>query len=284
MTESPTRTAPSARTRRPRRPVVLLVPIPGTSFVHELWAGTKLLVVLAASILLTLFPGWVTIGLMGMLLVAAVRLARVPRGALPSPGPWLWIILGLGGITAALAGGSPFLEVGGAHIGLGGTLNFLRATSLSIVLIGLGAMLSWTTNVAEMGPALATLGRPLRFLRIPTDEWAVALALALRAFPMLIQEFQVLYAARRLRPEQPPSSRRARRRQQARDMIDLLTAAMVVTLRRADEMGDAITARGGIGQLSANPARPKMADWVTLALTVGAGAAGIALETIFNLH
>ena len=136
-------------------------------------------------------------------------------------------------------------------------MHFLRITALSIVLLGLGAMVSWTTNVAEIGPALATLGRPLRLLRIPVDEWAVALALALRAFPMLIDEFQVLYAARRLRPKRIPRSRKARRARHALELIDLLAAAITVTLRRADEMGDAITARGGTGQLSANPARPK---------------------------
>ena len=48
---------------------------------------------------------------------------------------------------------------------------------------------------------MATLGRPLRALRIPVDDWAVAMALALRAFPMLIDEFRVLYAARKLRPK-----------------------------------------------------------------------------------
>lgn len=41
------------KTRRTPRPVVLLVPVPGTSKIHELWAGTKLLVVLGVSILLT---------------------------------------------------------------------------------------------------------------------------------------------------------------------------------------------------------------------------------------
>jgi energy-coupling factor transport system permease protein len=48
-------------------------------------------------------------------------------------------------------------------------------------------------------------------------------------------------------------------------------------------MGDAITARGGIGQLSADPARPKLGDWVTLAITVAVGAAAVAIETIFHL-
>ena len=54
-------------------------------------------------------------------------------------------------------------------------------------------------------------------------------------------------------------------------MIDLIAAAITVTLRRADEMGDAITARGGYRSAVRHPARPKLADWVTLAI-VGAAA------------
>jgi energy-coupling factor transport system permease protein len=110
------------------------------------------------------------------------------------------------------------------------------------------------------------------------DEWAVTIALALRAFPMLIDEFRVLYAARRLRPKRVAATRRARRRRVAREAVDLLTAALTVTLRRADEMGDAITARGGIGQISAVPSRPKQADWIAFAITAAVCAAAIALE------
>jgi energy-coupling factor transport system permease protein len=270
---------PNERTvRRANRPVVLLRPVPGTSAVHELWAGTKLLVVCGISVLLTFYPGWIAIGLVAALVLTAARIARIPRGALPSVPRWLWILLAAGGITAAFAGGSPVVEFAGVPLGLGGLLNFLRITTLSIVLLGLGAMVSWTTNVAEIAPAVATLGRPLRWLRIPIEEWAVALALALRAFPMLIDEFRVLYAARRLRPKQVAPTRRARRKRQALELIDLISAAIVVTLRRADEMGDAITARGGTGQISAAPARPKLADWLALSITVAVCGAAIALE------
>jgi energy-coupling factor transport system permease protein len=181
-------------------------------------------------------------------------------------------------MSAAFAGGSPTIHLAGVPIGLGGLLNFLRVTTLSFVLLGLGAMVSWTTNVAEIAPAVATLGRPLRWLRVPIDEWAATIALALRAFPMLIDEFRVLYAARRLRPKRVADTRRARRRRRALEVVDLLTAALTVTLRRADEMGDAITARGGIGQISAMPSRPKQADWIALAITVAVCAAAVALE------
>jgi energy-coupling factor transport system permease protein len=264
--------------RRQARPVVLLRPVPGGSAIHDLWAGTKLVVVFGISVLLTFYPGWVPIAAVAALVLAAAWIARIPLGALPSVPRWLWILLALGGITAAFAGGSPVLEFGSVHVGLGGLLNFLRITALSIVLLGLGGMVSWTTNVADVAPAVAKLGRPLRLLRIPVDDWAVALALALRAFPMLIDEFRVLYAARRLRPKQAFPTRRARRSRWAFEMVDLLAAAITVALRRADEMGDAITARGGTGQISAAPSRPRLADWVALAIVVAVCGAALVLE------
>ncbi|MGV0717164.1 energy-coupling factor transporter transmembrane protein EcfT [Mycolicibacterium sp. XJ662] len=269
-------TAPTAR-RQPK-PLVLLRPVPGDSVIHQLWAGSKLAIVAAIGVLLTFYPGWVPIGAVAALVLTAAWLAHIPRGVLPTIPGWLWFLLFLGGLTAAFAGGDPVIGLGSVELGLGGLLNFLRITALSIVLLGLGVMVSWTTNVAEIAPAVATLGRPLRVLRIPVNEWAVALTLALRAFPMLIDEFRVLYAARRLRPKERPQTRRGRHRRWWLEAIDLLAAAVIVALRRADEMGDAITARGGAGQISAMPSRPKRIDWVTFAIVAVVCGAALALE------
>jgi energy-coupling factor transport system permease protein len=268
----------TAPARRQRRPVVLLRPVPGTSPIHDLWAGTKLLIVAAIGVLLTFYPGWVPILTVGVLVVVAARLAHIPRGALPSIPGWLWFMLFLGGLTATFSGKAPVVDFGSIEVGFGGLLNFLRITALSIVLLGLGAMVSFTTNVAEIAPAIAKLGRPLRSLRIPVDDWSVAIALALRAFPMLIDEFTTLYAARRLRPKQHLASRRARRKRWLIEVVDLLAATMTVALRRADEMGDAITARGGAGQIAATPAGPKARDWITLAIIVVVCGAALAVE------
>ena len=271
-------TAPPS-TRRQRKPVVLLRPVPGDTIIHRLWAGTKLIAVAGIGVLLTFYPGWVPIALVAALVLTTAWLARIPRGALPPIPRWLWILFFLGGVGPTLfGGGSPVLDLGSIEVGLGGLLSFLRITAVAVVLLGLGALVSWTTNVAEIAPAVATLGRPLRRLRIPVDDWAVALALALRAFPMLVDEFRLLYVARRLRPKEVPASRRARRRRWAIEIIDLLAAAVTVALRRADEMGDAITARGGAGQISAAPSRPKRADWVAFSIAALVCGAALALE------
>ncbi|MGV0745783.1 CbiQ family ECF transporter T component [Mycolicibacterium sp. XJ870] len=265
-------------TRGQRKPIVLLRPVPGNSVIHQLWAGTKLVSVALIGLLLTFYPGWVPIAFVAVLVLVVARLARIPSGAVPSIPVWLWILLALGALTATFAGGAPVIDVGSIQIGLGGLFNFLRVTALAIVLLGLGALVSWTTNVADVAPAVATLGRPLRVLRIPVHDWAVAIALALRAFPMLIDEFRTLFAARRLRPKERAEGFRARGRQTVSDVIDLLAAAVTVALRRADEMGDAITARGGTGQFSAAQSRPKARDWVAFAVLVVVCGTALALE------
>jgi energy-coupling factor transport system permease protein len=240
-----------------------------------------LLVVLSFSVLLACLPGWVPIGLVVAWLGVAAWAARIPRGALPSLPRWLWLVLLLGNLVAVFSSRPPYIEIGSVSIGVGGLLNVLRFTVLSLVLLGLAAMVSWTTNVAEVAPAIATLGRPLRRFRVPIDEWAVGLGLALRAFPMLITEFRLLYAARRLRPKEPPHGRWRRYRHWMVEVVDLIATAITVALRRADEMGDAITARGGTGQFSAVATRLTRRDWSVLGLCAATCLTAVLSELLW---
>ena len=75
----------TAPTRRQRKPVVLLRPVPGRSVIHELWAGTKLIVVAGIGVLLTFYPGWVPIGLVAVLVLTIAWLARIPSTVSPPP-------------------------------------------------------------------------------------------------------------------------------------------------------------------------------------------------------
>ena len=259
----------SRRGRRNRRPLMLMRPVPGPSPVHNLWAGTKLLVVLAVSILLTISPSWCAIGLTASLILLAALLGGISYTCIPSVPRSIGLIVVVGSVFTIVNGGAPNLALGSVTVGLGGFLDFLRVTALGLVLLGLGAVTTWTTQIADIAPAVAQLGRPLRLLRLPVDDWAVTIALSFRMFPMLAEEFRLLAAARRL---QPPSPEKRSRRV---ELADLCTAAMVIALRRANEMGDAIAARGGAGRISAGSARPGWAD--ALALVVVAAMFGLVL-------
>ncbi|ALR11388.1 hypothetical protein MYCSP_07845 [Mycobacteroides saopaulense] len=265
-------------TRAPRRPVVLLRPVPGTSTIHELWAGTKLIAVFLISVLLTLFPTWTAIGAVAGLVILTAWLAYIPRGAVPTIPMWMLALVIGGSLTVFFSGGPPFWHIGGLTIGFHGVLAVARTTAVAIVLLGAGAMVSWTTNVSEIAPAVALLGRPLKVFGIPVDERAATLALSLRSFPMLFDEFRVLVAARRLRPPQVREGRRGFR--WVSEVVDMLTAAITVALRRASEMGDAITARGGTGQIAAHPVRPGLRDAVALLLLIAVGTAVVLFEVL----
>ena len=82
------------------------------------------------------------------------------------------------------------------------------------------------------------------------DEWAIAVALSLRSLPLLIEEMRTLNAARRLRPKPVVKSA------SDNSLVDIVTTVMSVAIRRADEMGTAITARGGTGMITATDDRP----------------------------
>ncbi|WP_418005594.1 energy-coupling factor transporter transmembrane component T family protein [Mycobacterium sp. PDNC021] len=266
----------AVRHRGPR-PLVLLRPVPGTSPVHSLWAGTKIIIIVAVSVMLAIDPSPVPIAAVGVLDLAAISLARIPRSAFPSVPPPVWAVVLIGAVFLTSAGGAPFVVIAGLHVGLGGLLQFLQLSALTIVLLLSGAVLSWTTDVADVAPALATLGRPLRRLAIPVDDLAVTLSLALRSFPMLIDEFRVVNAARTLRPR--PRLRGTRRvRQRIRDGVDLIATVTAMLLRRADEMGDAIAARGGTGQLTAARIKLQQSDWVALAIAAAVCATALGLD------
>ena len=85
----------------------------------------------------------------------------------------------------------------------------------------------------------------------------------------------MLYAARRLRPQDRCSPRGGPGAAAGRWRSSTCSPRPItVALRRADEMGDAITARGGAGQISAAPSRPERADWVALSIVLAVCGAG----------
>ncbi|WP_280497881.1 energy-coupling factor transporter transmembrane component T family protein [Nocardia asiatica] len=241
---------------------VLLRQVPVDSPVHRLWAGTKMIGVFLISLVLMFMPSWPVLGIMTAFLVVVGVAARLPLGTLPRLPWWFWALFLVGGLIT--------VPVGGAAV-----LRYAQIAIFTLILVAASFLIAWTTPMGDIAPALAKLGAPLRRLRLPVDEWAVVVALTLRGLPLLMEEIRVLRAARRLRPKDGMVARAA-----DNPLIDILTAAMAVSTRRAGELGEAITARGGTGQLTAHPSAPGRRDALALALVVGVCLGSVALHLL----
>jgi energy-coupling factor transporter transmembrane protein EcfT len=225
---------------------------------------------------LSIAPTWpATLVMVGVVLVG-IRVARIPAGARPRLPYWVGFVIAIGGAFALLAGGDPVVRLGTFSIGLGGLDQWARAVAIALTVVTAAMLVSWTTPLADVAPALRRLATPLRWLRLPVDEWVVATALALRCLPLLLDEFQTMLAVRRLRVNAAPGT--GRRTHAAGTLRSVLVTMLLVSIRRAHEMGQAIDGRGGWHATSRGPGRVGKGD--ALALTVVAGAAFVAFATL----
>jgi energy-coupling factor transport system ATP-binding protein len=257
--------------RRPPRELVLLRRVEVDSPVHRLWAGAKLLAVVAVSVTVSEDPTWPVAGVLAAGLLTVALLARIPASAVPRLPRWIWVGWMVFAFLTLAAGGRPEVTLGGERLGVGSLGAYVLFTVVAVELLAAGALIGWTTALGDVGPAVVTLGRPLRWLRLPVEEWAVAIALCIRSLPLLVGELRVVVAVRRLRPRRPG---RPTLPQLAEDGLEVLATALAVAVRRAGEMGEAMTARGGAAGATARVPGPRGADAaaVVVVAVVCAGA------------
>jgi energy-coupling factor transporter transmembrane protein EcfT len=271
---------PDPREARRRPELILLRLLPNRSPLHDLWAGTKLVIVAALAVMVSVRPTWPTLAVAAAVVAIGILVARVPSGAVPRLPRWIWFMFLIGVVLDLRSGRPPVVHAAGIDLSLGGLEQWLLLTGLAVVLISAALLVAWTTPLGEVSPALARLTAPLRRLRLPIDEWILAVGLAIRCLPLLVDETRTLVAVRRLRrrPEgtRPRPSRHAVR-SVAREAHDLLATAVVVSLRRARDLADAIEARGGVGAPSSPVTGPRRRDGVLLAAMVVVVAATLAL-------
>jgi energy-coupling factor transport system permease protein len=183
-------------------------------------------------------------------------------------------------VSAALtagAGGAPHVTIAGLHLGLGGIEGFARFVAVGLLLLLAALTIGWTTPMGEIAPAVARLLSPLKLIRVPVDEAAITLALAVRSLPLLFGEMRTLLAARRLRPQPEASADISQLEHLANQVIDAMVAAMAVSVRRSTELAEAITARGGTGMIAARTRRPGRGDVCTLLVTAAACVVAITV-------
>jgi energy-coupling factor transporter transmembrane protein EcfT len=132
----------------------------------------------------------------------------------------------------------PFLHI---HITQDGFSRGFLVSWQFLALAFSGAILTMTTSPSDLVHGLESLMSPLRHVRVPVQDIAVMVSMALRFVPTLLEEFDRIRTAQAARGGDVETGRPGRR---LRALASLIIPLMVSTFRRADELTDAMEARG----------------------------------------
>jgi len=249
---------------------------PGASPLHRLDPRAKFVAVSALAIALFVRDSFAGLAVFA----AAAAFAYVLSGV---PASWFWRafrpLMWLVALTflaqVLFAPGEPFFSFWIFHLSWEG-LELAAFLSLRLVVLVLaGSVLTLTTPPLALTDGLAWLGRPLRRLRVPTDELALMVTIALRFIPTLLVELETIMRAQRARGAEFRSGGVRRR---ARALVPVLTPLFVLSFRRADELALAMEARcyrPGLTRTRLHPLSAGLGDAVLLAVTAGVVTAGL---------
>jgi energy-coupling factor transport system permease protein len=138
-----------------------------------------------------------------------------------------------------------------------------------LVLYTLSLILTMTTKPVALVEGLTILMTPLRWLRLPVDDFALMTLISLRFIPTLIEEAEQLVKAQVARGA---DFSRGTTRERVQSIAALFIPLVQGTLRRAADLATALEARGYEVQghqtfLNEKPFR--LMDYITLAVVIG---------------
>lgn len=190
--------------------------VPGTSVVHRMRAGTKLLLMFAAGACSVLLDHAWQVALALVAALAGYVVAGLPlRLALRQVRPLIWIV----GVVAVFHAVTSGWERAAVFAGV----------IASLVL--LAALVSLTTRTTDMVDTVVHALHPLRRLGVHPERVGLLIALGIRSVPVVVGLAEEVRDAQRARGL--TASPRA-----------FAVPLIVRSLRHADALGDALVARG----------------------------------------
>lgn len=239
--------------------------VPGESALHRLDARVKITLTLAYTIALFAANSWWGLAAAALVVLAAVATSGVPwRLAARGVRPVMWLLLFTVAANAlvwrsadALFALGP-LGVNGAGLARG--LFF----AIRIVLLMLGTTLvTLTTSPVALTDALSVMLRPLALVRVPVDDVAMMLSIALRFIPTTAEEAERIMVAQSARGARFDEGGPIRR---ARAWVPVLVPLFVRLFRRADDLAIAMESRcyTGQGRTRLRELIMRPADWAAL--------------------
>lgn len=217
--------------------------IPGESFVHLLDPRTKLLASMWFIGLIFMANAWWAY----LFLIALVLI-----GAYISEIPISYYINGLKPLTFLILitvffqllfsqGENVLLDIGWVQITQEGLLNAGLIIIRFVLIVFMSTILTLTTTPLEIADGIEALLNPLKRFKVPVQEIALILSIALRFVPTLMEETEKIMNAQRARGIDFDAGGLFER---MKKIVPLLIPLFISSIDRADQLAVAMTARG----------------------------------------
>lgn len=246
--------------------------LPGTTFVHELDARTKLLVVLFLMYALFASRTWWGIAFCALVCLVSYAVAKVPvRVALRALNPLLVILLFtvLANTVTFSASSLPGSLVIAGNFGLkpDGFMRGLYYSLRIVMLVWAVSLVTFTTSVVRMTDAFTSFMRPLRVFGVPVEDVAMMFSLAMRMIPVTAEEAQKVTLAQKARGVKFDEGGPLRR---IRAWNPVLVPLFAGLFRQADDLADAMETRcyTGVGRTHLHEYVMHPADWTVLVVSL----------------
>ncbi|MFQ5796202.1 MAG: energy-coupling factor transporter transmembrane component T family protein [Candidatus Bipolaricaulia bacterium] len=239
------------------------------SFIHRLDPRTKILSTLALMISVFFIENWpaylaLTIAVITSIWLSRIGFRRILRGIYP-----LMTIITLTFLLQLFfTPGEPLVSVGPIRISEAGFEFGSLLASRLIFLAIFSALLGFTTESVGLADGLERLLRPLARLRLPVRELALAISIAMRFIPEILEEGESIVEAQKSRGMDFRSGRLVER---LKKIVPIVVPLMRNSLKRAEDLALAMevrcyTSRRERTQLY--PLRFTVADLIVLGVVV----------------
>ncbi len=257
---------------------------PADSVIHRLDPRTKVILTVLYIVLTFLCKSAISFGILLLSAIVIVLLSKIPLGTvLRSLRAILFIVIFTSVINIFATKGEMLLTPENWFFKIyaeGLWRALFMVIRISVLIVGSGIFLTYTTTPIALTYALESLLSPLKLFKIPVHDFAMMMSIALRFIPTLSEETEKIMNAQKARGADFTSGNLIKR---AKALIPILVPLFVSAFNRAFELASAMECRcynSGKGRTQLRVLKFGVKDWIMMILTVAFGAALILLNTL----
>ncbi|HJA23462.1 MAG TPA: energy-coupling factor transporter transmembrane protein EcfT [Candidatus Limosilactobacillus intestinavium] len=223
--------------------VIFGIYVPTNSIIHRLDPRLKFMVCFWYVILVFFANSVLTSIWLGLVLLIFMRLSKVSTKMYWSGiKPLMWVII----VTALVqlffsAGGHTYWQWHFLSITSAGIVQSIYLILRFAYIITISTVLTVTTTTLQLADAIEHLMKPLKYIKVPVNQIAMMLSIALRFIPTIMSEVQTIMNAQRARGMDFSQGNLFQR---AKKLVPVMIPLFVSSFKRAEELAIAMEARG----------------------------------------